>query len=295
MPKRPRVKGANLYHHVYNRGNNRQPLFRDDSDYRRYLEALFRYSPKYQIKVVSYALMKWHVHLFMHDYAGEISQFMNVLHGFYAQVHNKIHGRLGHVFECRFKNKIVDADSYGLWLTRYIHRQPVEAGLVKRAQDYQWTSYRRYVGLESDIPLCTDLILNRFGTNQKARRDAYRDFVEGIDDGPVAWDKTQEARETIVGSEEFIKHVTRLVGTEPPPGPEVEDLLGLVGARLGVSLRVLRDPFGSKEKALRREAMLILWHDHRLGIRRLARLFNIAPSSVFKAVSKANKRTPAPR
>jgi len=135
MAKRPRLRGAGLYHHIYNRGNDRHLLFKKDSDYERYLWYLKSYSNRYSIDIIAYALMEWHIHLFIFDRLGRISNFMNVLHGRYVNSFNRIYQRIGHGFAGRFKNKIVDVNNYGLWLSRYIHRQPVEARIVSRLRN----------------------------------------------------------------------------------------------------------------------------------------------------------------
>ncbi len=108
------------------------------------------------------------------------------LHGDYAQYYNRVTKRVGHVFGERFNNKIVKCNIYGKWLSRYIHRQALVAGLVRDPQDYPWSSYRIYLGYEKCTFIKPNVILDQFGDGGK-RSISYKNFVEGDDDGPVDW------------------------------------------------------------------------------------------------------------
>jgi len=293
MAKRPRLKGPGLYHHIYDRGNDRHPIFKGVSDYQRYLNYLSKYSKRYNIDVIAYALLEWHVHLFLFDQYGKISEFINVLHGIYGQVFNKIHNRVGHVFEKRFQNKVVDANQYGIWLSRYIHRQAVEAGLVDRAENYPWTSYRCYIGMERNTFLKTDVILLQFGKRDSNCHVAYKKFVESEIAGPVNWRKIQILPEPIVGGEKFAKSV--FLKSEKPydSGYDKEKSLELLSTRLGVSIEELKKPKGREQRKLRHKAIRVLQSEYDIGIREIARALNMSPSAVHH-VLKSNNRTPAP-
>ena len=187
MARRPRLFGEELYHHLYAWGNNRQAIFIDDQHYVRYLNFVEKYSKEYRVDIIAYALMQTHIHLFVYDLRGKVSQFMNSLHGEYAQYFNHMTGRVGHVFGERFNNKIVQANEYGLWLSRYIHRQALNAGLVRDPRDYPWTSYPRYVGETALDFVKPDVILEQFG-NEQERISRYEEFILGVAKGPIDWD-----------------------------------------------------------------------------------------------------------
>jgi hypothetical protein len=229
--------------------------------------------------------MLWHTHLFLFDERGYISEFINVFHGWYAQYFNKIHNRIGHLFEARYKNKIVDVNEYGVWLSRYIHRQPCEAGLVVDPEQYRWTSYRAYLGFEENPKLKMGIILNQFGTRRSTQHKAYRRFIRGYDDGPVDWDATSASPEVIVGGDDFREAVNsrlkrRIKGEKPHKNPLIS-----VSQLLQVSPGLFKKPRGSEERALRRKAIRILNHEYGLGVRQIARTFDMAPSSVFAILS----------
>lgn len=282
MPKRPRLKGEDLYHHIYNRGNDRHPIFKANTDYLRYLDALFKYAGKYKIEVIAYALLEWHIHLFIHDLKSKLAQFMNALHGWYAQIYNKLYGRIGHVFEARFKSKVVDANNYGLWLSRYIHIQPMTAKIVSDPKDYPWTSYRVYIGLEKNPILKTETILSQFGKSQSGRIAAYKQFVENNEnDGPVDWTKVMASSQPIVGDDEFIVRVKARVNNRIEDNNKFDDPIRFISNYLKVPTNILMNPCGQQERNLRRKAITVLGHKYGLGVRDIARLFNMAPSSVF--------------
>lgn len=146
----------------------------------------------FEIDIVAYALMPAHVHLFVHDQKNTISRFMMRLHGDYARYYNKVNERVGHLFGERFNNKIVLANLYGKWLSRYIHRQAIEAGLVTDPVDYAWSSYRIYIGLAPRKFVRPDVILKQFGTEvnrSKSRRAPARHWrdLRPFAGSPTGW------------------------------------------------------------------------------------------------------------
>lgn len=178
--------GEDLYHHIYAWGNDRHPIYKHADHFCTYLRLLHDYAQTHDISVIAFALMEWHVHLFIHDEHNSLSKFMMDLHGHYAQYYNRVTQRVGHVFGKRFNNKIVKCNIYGKWLSRYIHRQPLDAGLVHEPHDYPWSSYRVYLGHEKSVMVNPGIILEQFG-KQGERSINYQLFVEGENEGPVDW------------------------------------------------------------------------------------------------------------
>ncbi len=194
---------------------------------------LGKYSKAFEVDIIAYALMEWHVHLFIYDKSDSISGFIMKLHGEYAQYFNMVTNRVGHVFGERFNNKIVNANVYGTWLSRYIHRQAVEAGLAQNPVDYRWTSYRFYVGVEKSKFLKPGIILNQFG-KQKDMHSRYKEFVLSDNDGPVDWGRRRFELRVGEGLIEFISH------------------------ELEIDRSILLHPQDTSERAIRHEAIKIL-------------------------------------
>ena len=282
MARRPRLFGKEIYHHIYAWGNNRQAIFVTHRHYARYLDFLEKYSKDYQVDIVAYAMMQTHIHLFVYDLLGRVSEFMNSLHGEYAQYINRMTGRVGHVFGERFNNKIVQVNEYGLWLSRYIHRQAVEANLVTDPRNYPWTSYQIYLGEAPLRFLRPDVILKQFG-NGRERINRYREFVLGTANGPIDWDMRSAV---VVGDDEFKQE---LRGREIPKGQaELSDkeILGFITMRFKIKPRLLFTPNGWDEKRLRSKIIKCLVEEVGLKPSRVAQLCNISHITVYRALQK---------
>lgn len=144
MPRRPRYHVPGDFYHVIARGNQQQDIFRQEDDYLRYLSYLAIYAPKYAVKVHAYALMTNHVHLIVQEGDHPLGLFMKGVQQGYAQYVNKRYEQTGHLFQGRYKAFRIDGDQYLLTLVRYIHLNPVNAGLVQNPADYRWSSHRHY-------------------------------------------------------------------------------------------------------------------------------------------------------
>ena len=129
-------------YHVYGRGNDRCLIFRDVADRELYLRLLAEVAESSEWRVVSYCLMGNHVHLVIETRTGNLGRGMQRLHGRYAQAFNRRHGRVGHLFQGRFRSTVIEDDAHMCMAVRYVERNPVEAQLRKRPQDWPWSSCR---------------------------------------------------------------------------------------------------------------------------------------------------------
>lgn len=156
----PREHSQFDIYHVVSRGVGRQLIFEDDDNRSVFLELLTKVIDGNGTEVYAWCLMGNHVHLLLHAELDCVSQCMKRLCSTYAQYFNRKTGRVGHLFQERFKSEPVNDDAYLLTVTRYIHDNPSKAQ-VSTMEDYQWSSYREYVGKPR---LCsTDFVLGVFG------------------------------------------------------------------------------------------------------------------------------------
>ena len=260
-----RLRGEDLYHHIYAWGNDRHVVFKEPYHYHQYLQFLNKYSASFNIDIIAYALMEWHVHLFVYDRLNHISDFMMKLHGDYAQYFNQDAKRVGHVFGERFNNKLVANNIYGKWLSRYIHRQAVEARIVTDPKEYPWTSYRIYLGLGKSKFLKPGIILEQFGSDThdiQVARQAYEEFVLSDDDGPIDWGKR------------VFKILT--------PAQIVQ----LACRELEVDRAVLLKPRGIVERRLRHEAIRLLLEKYDIKAVQIAQIFDLSRMAVSKIISE---------
>lgn len=146
MPRPLRPLDPEGIYHVVVRGNNREPVFSDDGDRQEYLRMVRHYKDEYAFVCHAYAFMTNHIHLLLQP--GErvtISKLMQGLNTTYTKYFNRRHGRVGHLYQGRFYSSLVDRDGYFLEVLRYIHLNPVRAGMVRHPHAYPWTSYHAYL------------------------------------------------------------------------------------------------------------------------------------------------------
>ncbi len=173
MPYRHIEFRANEYYHLYNRGNNRQLIFFERENYGYFLRQLRQYLVFEAIEIISYCLVPNHYHLLVYLKSDDLSGLMQPFALSYTKAINKRHNRVGSLFQGRFKAVHVDQNDYLLHLSRYIHLNPVAAGLVKRAEDWEFSSYRDFIGLRHGTLPRPDFVLSQFQSTE-----AYRLFVE---------------------------------------------------------------------------------------------------------------------
>ena len=250
--------------------------YRNPRDYEKYLLLLKHYSRKYDIQIIAYALMEWHIHLFIFDRKGDISNFIKDLHGHYAMAYNHYHERTSHVFGSRFKNKVVDANNYGIWLSRYIHRQALEAGLVTDLRDYQWTSYSHYIGKKIDDFVENSIIITQFGKTIQEQISKYSEFVLGDDDGDINWEHAQSNPQLVIGSKIFIKSLAAKLNRPDLIAPDIGDALKQINTQYNISLDDLRYPQNRVHRALRRRVICYLSKDYGIGAKKIAELLDVS-------------------
>jgi REP element-mobilizing transposase RayT len=179
-----RIDHAGAWHHVMNRGAGRRLVFRTKRHRAAFLDLLGDLCETYRVAMHAYCLMPNHYHLLIQTPEGGLSRAMRHLDGVYTQRFNRLSRTDGSLFRGRFRSVLVDADAYLLQVSRYIHRNPVDAGLVQRAEQYEWSSYRHYLRDRGGPRwLETSFILGQFGEADQASR--YRAFVESDGDAEV--------------------------------------------------------------------------------------------------------------
>ncbi|WP_170270384.1 transposase [Heliorestis acidaminivorans] len=146
MARTARRKSETGIYHVMLRGIDKRDIFQNESDYKKFLEYIEKAKEKVNFTVYAYCLMTNHVHLLLKETEKhEIGDIVKRIAVGYVQYHNIKMGRVGHLFQNRFKSEAVDKDAYFLTVLRYIHQNPLKAGMVKALGDYQWSSYNEFI------------------------------------------------------------------------------------------------------------------------------------------------------
>ena len=179
MARRPRLFAPGVLYHVIVRGNQRQKTFTAESDYQAYMERLARYRKKYDYVLHAYCLMPNHVHLLVESSEQPLAKFMQGLQQSYSQYFNLRHRKTGHVFEGRYKAILCQKDQYLLQLIRYIHLNPVRAGMVRSPERYRYSGDHVYLQGKATEIIDPATVLSMLGGKQ-----AYRRFVQdGLSEG----------------------------------------------------------------------------------------------------------------
>ena len=186
MPRKSRFFLPNIPVHAIQRGNNRQAIFFDEVDYRLYLDWMKAAAEKYGCQIHAYVLMTNHVHLLITpEHRDSLSRLFQYVGRYYVTYVNNTYGRTGTLWEGRYKASIVEEDRYLLSCYRYIELNPVRAGMVKRPEDYPWSSYG-YNALAIDDPLLSPHKLYlQLGEVDELRQHAYQALFQNTFDAEM--------------------------------------------------------------------------------------------------------------
>jgi len=210
MARPLRIEFPGALYHVTSRGNAKQPIFIDDEDRGRFLDVLSIVVERFEWLCHAYCLMINHYHLLIETPRGNLSRGMRELNGLYTQGFNQRYRRVGHLFQGRYKAILVEKNSHLLSLCRYVVLNPVRIGLIKRPEQWKWSSYRGTIGLVKKPSFLTDdWILSQFDGRKGVAARKYRRFViEGIDkESP--WEALKG--QIFYGTDEFIEQLSGLL------------------------------------------------------------------------------------
>ncbi|WP_253701976.1 transposase [Bacillus sp. FJAT-27445] len=166
------------------RGANRQEIFHDEQDRLEFLRILKKYREQADMKVFAWCLMGTHVHLLLQEGTESLSQTMKRIAVSYALLYNWKYGTTGHLFENRFKSECVEMIPYLLTVVRYIHQNPVKAGIASRGEDWKWSSCRAYYDPVHHFRKWLDcgIVLGFFSGNPAIAQKEFKLFNEKFSD-----------------------------------------------------------------------------------------------------------------
>lgn len=225
MARLPRFVIVGQPQHIIVRGNNREPIFYADDDYRFYLEKLKKACSKHQCDVHAYVLMTNHVHLLITPHKKDgLSKVIQMLGRYYVQYFNHTYQRTGTLWEGRYKATLIDSEHYALGCYRYIEMNPVRANMVNHPAEYPWSSYAyNALGKASELVVEHELY-KRLGANNKLRRESYRAlFDEAIPQKTI--DEIREAtnKSWVLGSDFFKETIEAKINRPMSPSAKGGD------------------------------------------------------------------------
>ncbi len=263
MPRPLRLEYENAFHHVMNRGRNKQAIFHNGDYFEAFLETLKEASERYDAIIHAYCLMTNHYHLLIETPKANLSQIMQHINGKYTQWHNRKRGKDGTLFRGRYKSVLVDEDSYLLQLSRYIHRNPLEVKrkMVEELEDYSWSSYPAYIN-KARAPSWLYREKTYQMLDHKHRYRGYVDYVQKGVDEDIKRFYSKNNILGVLGSKEYregrkdeVEHTDLLTLRQAlQDRPEIKEMLSLVSKVTDAKTDELRragkgDPVISSKRA----------------------------------------------
>jgi putative transposase len=303
MARPLRIQFAGAIYHAMSRGNARQKIFRDERDYRRFLEGLETTVEKFGLEVFSFVLMPNHTHLFFRTPRPNLSQGMQYLLSGYANWFNTRHRRAGHLFQGRFKGELIEDETYFWNVSRYLHLNPVRGKrpLVERPEQWKWSSYPGYLWRNQRFDwVAYDQVFAAWqgGRGGKNPAAAYRSFVESGIDSSSKNPLNEAVGGWLLGSAKFVEHIKRKLKS-PRYQDEVPTARRLTALPLDDVLLAVADEFGvdpaslSVKHSKQQGRDVAAWLARKLTVvtlRELAEPFGLGhPDSVRGLLNRAEK------
>ena len=252
MSRPLRIEFPGALYHVTSRGDRREDIFFDDTDRAALLDVMAQGMARFDAQVLAYCLMGNHYHLVLHTRRANLSALMRHVNGVSTQAFNRRHGKVGHLYQGRFKAILVDREAYLLEVCRYVELNPVRAGMVTAPQDWAWSSYRAHVGLAPLAPWLDTLgllgyLLGRDAEKPADHRVAARRYAALVTEGHGVdlWAKGLN-RQIYLGGDEFVTRMQNQADALAKRNRSVPKAQRVAPKTLAHWLRVS----GSREQAL---------------------------------------------
>ena len=291
MARPPRLEVPGGLYHVIVRGNERKAVFRDDADRSKYMERLAGYRDKFGFQLLAYCLMDNHVHLAIETGKVPLSRIMAGQQSSYTQYFNWRHERVGHLFQGRYKAFLVEEDPYALALIRYIHENPVKAGIVEKPEQYAWSSDRYYRKGKGPVWLDIDRVLRMLGRSRSAAVRSYRRLMREEIEEP--YEDVLTWGGAVKGDEAFADRVLQSIG-EPavvPRGLTIERIVKMVAREAGLDPGRMRGP--SRERDVSRGRQMTTWLAREVGrisVAQSAKYFGRSGGAMLAGVNRLEEQ-----
>jgi putative transposase len=303
MARKPRLELEGGLYHIITRGNNRQLIFGIEGDYQKMLSLLTLVKSKLPFFLYAYCLMPNHLHLLVERQVSSVGAVMHRLLGGYSKYYNRKYGRVGHLFQSRYKGILCQSDQYLAELVRYIHLNPVRAKMVRKPAAYRFSSHCAYLGLDEPLLVDIEPVLRHFGATKKLARERFKLFVDaGLKDGHR--DELYVGDEgRMLGSEEFVEETKRRVG-EIPRGarpqvknrsvPNLEELIEAAEKSTGLMREEICSGSKRSEIVMAKEAMIFVAHELGASSTAVAKLMGTDNSVVSRRLDSAKAKIKIP-
>jgi putative transposase len=298
MSRVQRLEFSGALYHVIARGNEQREVFRDDSDRDLYLERLAHYRDRFRFRLYAYCLMTNHVHLALEVGPVPLSRIVLALHGSYAQRFNQRHQRVGHLFQGRYKAILVQKTAYLLTLIRYIHENPVKAGIVREPSLYRWSSDRFYRSEHPPDWLDTRGLLELLGADPGRAARRYGAWIGRPE--AESYEDLKLIAHIVKGDQAFAQTAFKNAReSERRRSWSVEQIARAAAAKAGIAVEELRVRALNGDRArLRGVVGHLAWKHGRISLTKVAEFFRRDGSTLVRDVQKFEselRRRPALR
>jgi putative transposase len=243
MPRKPRIHYPGALYHVMMRGNAGAPVFFDEADRCRFYLLVQEGTERFGFRVHAFCCMANHIHLALQVGEIPLSRIMQNLSLRYTAWINRRQGRSGHLFQGRYKALLIDGENYLLELVRYIHLNPVRAGVVDLPEDYPWSGHRGYLGREVLPWLTTDWSLSLFAPQvTKARQEYYRYIRDGLQGGHRQEFQSGNCEGRILGDDRFAEEALYMAREREHRPPQLHNVIEAVCRHYELTPEALRAP-----------------------------------------------------
>jgi putative transposase len=249
MPRMARRKTNDSIFHIMCRSISEVNLFKNDDDKNKYMSLIKKYQKIYEFRVLGYCMMDNHVHLLIDVNGADISSIMHSINFSYAQYFNKVHKRHGHLFQDRFKSKIITDDRYLFSVSAYIHTNPMDIEKYKDCPEkFKFSSLSVYLGLRPDPYdlVSSSFVLSMFGKNPKAARERYIAFIYKCNEKRFKENIEFENEET-----EYRSYRTILARNN-----KIDEVIDYIAAKMNISKIKLR--MKNSKEVVEAKALLVL-------------------------------------
>ncbi len=276
------------------KGNNAQDIFQSEGDRIRFCQLMQEGVERFGHKILAFCLMSNHVHIVIQTNQKSISLVVQNIAFRYTRFWNWRHDAAGHLFQGRFKSILVGTGSYLNRLIRYIHLNPVRAGLVQKPIDYRWSSHTAYMFDGIDEWVDSDVVLRRFGVSHQRARQSFNSFVLEKLGKEDDIDFDCEVSDEIIDSEASIETVMDcIIKTKKPDGLRggLDDLLRIVTAKYEIDIDTLKSSRASRRITHVRSVLAHLvreWDD--IALQELAEVLGRDASAMSKAATRFESR-----
>ena len=293
MPRKPRLHFPGAVYHVILRGNSGQDIFFDSSDRTRFFLLLQETVERFEHRIHAFCLMTTHVHLAIQVCDVPLSRIMQNIGFRYTQYINRKYKRTGHLFQGRYKPLLIDADSYLLELIRYIHLNPVRAGMVQRPAEYIWSSHSIYLGAHRPPWLCVDWALAQFAGTSDLAADRFKAFVDqALGEGYRKDFHRGSFEGRVLGDDTFIEQALLKADEERRAGLALGQVVEGVCSAFQLSTAELRAPGKAQPAAeARAVAAFFVRNVDSLSLSELAGFLNRDLSGLSQAALRIERRT----